>query len=311
MIKTCIKVEGLEKSYEDVHAVRGISFEVQQGMIFGMLGPNGAGKTTTIELLIGLNERSSGHIEILGLDPAKELLKLKKKIGVQLQSSVLFARLSVKELLELYASFYDNPFESEEVIKMVGLEEKADSRFNTLSGGQAHRLAVALAIVPNGEILFLDEPTTGLDPKSRRKLWDALLILKNMGKTIFLTTHFMDEAEVLCDKILIIDYGKIIVSGKPSELIDKHLGGDTIEFFAPDFSKEDLEGLGNLKEVTEIDISNNQKKIVLYSDNYTTTIIELLNYVKNLEKSIDSLQFRKPTLEDLFLKFTGRGIANE
>lgn len=308
MTNKSIKVEGLEKFYGDLKAVDGLSFEVNQGMIFGMLGPNGAGKTTTIETLIGLTNRSGGNIEILGLDPAEELDKLKKRIGFQLQSPALFARLSVKELLDLFASFYRNPLAVEKVIEMVGLESKANDRTNKLSGGQFHRLAVALAIVSNGDVIFLDEPTTGLDPQSRRKLWDTILKLKDMGKTIFLTTHYMDEAETLCDDLLIIDNGKAIAKGSPNELIDQYFGGKTIEFIDPNFKEEDRIGLKNLDGVTQMDYSNEKKNIILYTENYSSTIMELLGYAKNLEKNIENLQFRRPTLEDLFLKITGRGI---
>ena len=311
MSTTIIKVDSLEKRYGENIAVNGISFDVEQGAIFGMLGPNGAGKTTTMETLIGFSKKSGGTIEILGMDPSKDIKKLKKKIGVQLQSSALFMRLSVKELLDLYAGFYDNAFHAEDVIKMVGLEDKVKSRTYTLSGGQQHRLAIALAIITNGDILFLDEPTTGLDPQSRRKLWDTLLNLKKMGKTIFLTTHYMDEAEILCDEIIIIDFGKIIAKGKPSDLIDQYLGGDTIKFLAADFSEEELKGMEHLKGVIQADYSDTNNNVTIYTDNYTTTIIELLNYIKSIEKNIVNLQFRKPTLDDLFIKLTGRGLENE
>lgn len=309
-MSTIIKVDSLEKRYGDNIAVNGVSFEVEKGVIFGMLGPNGAGKTTTIETLIGLSKRSGGTIEILGLDPSKDMKKLKQKVGVQLQSSALFMKLSVKELLELYAGFYDNALSSEDVILMVGLEDKAKSRIYTLSGGQQHRLAIALAIIANGDVLFLDEPTTGLDPQSRRKLWDSLLDLKKVGKTIFLTTHYMDEAEILCDEIIIIDLGKVIAKGKPSDLIDQYLGGDTIKFFADNFNEEELQGMEQLEGVIQADYQDNNN-VTLYTSNYTTTIIELLNYIKKIEKNILNLQFRKPTLDDLFLKLTGRGLENE
>lgn len=310
-MNTVIKVDGLVKRYGETIAVDGISFEIKKGSIFGMLGPNGAGKTTTIETIIGLGKGYGGTVEILGMEPSKNMKNLKERIGVQLQSAALFMRLSVRELLDLYAGFYDNPLGTDEVIGMVGLEDKEKSRVYALSGGQQHRLSIALAIITNGDILFLDEPTTGLDPKSRRKLWDTLLNLKKMGKTIFLTTHYMDEAEVLCDEIIIIDLGKIIARGKPNELIEEYLGGDTIKFLATDFSEKELEEVKNLKGIIQADFHEVNKEVTLYTDNYMTSIIELLNYIKTIDKNIDNLSFRKPTLDDLFLKLTGRGLENE
>ena len=310
-MESIIKVNGLKKRYGDTVAVNGISFEVEKGTIFGMLGPNGAGKSTTIETIIGLTKRTAGDIEIIGMDPSKDLHELKKIIGVQLQSSALFMKLTVKELVNLYASFYDNPYNTEEVIKMVGLEDKINSRTYTLSGGQNHRLSIALAILTNGDIIFLDEPTTGLDPQSRRKLWDTLLDLRTKGKTVFLTTHYMDEAEVLCDEILIIDYGVIIARGKPCQLINQYLGGDTIRFRMNDINEDEIIAFDQLSSVVQSVYDQNKKIVTLYTDSYTTTMIELLNLVKQKDKKIEDLEFRKPTLEDLFIKLTGRGLENE
>ncbi len=311
MVKQGIKVEGLEKKYGDVKVVDGLSFEVEMGMIFGMLGPNGAGKTTTIEMLTGLKERNAGTVEILGYDPAKEADKLKKRIGIQLQFSAYFARLTVKEILELFASFYNNPLGVENVIDMIGLTDKMNARILTLSGGQAHRVAVALAMISNGDIILLDEPTTGLDPKARRKLWEAILRLKDMGKIIFLTTHFMDEAEILCDDLLIIDNGKTIAQGSPNELLNQYFGGKSIEFIAKDFETDDIEKLKKIDGVVELNYNQDRKNIILYTDNSTSTMMELMQYSRKSGKTIDNLQFRKATIEDLFLKITGRGIENE
>lgn len=231
MKEYCLEVNNLKKSFGNLKAVDGISFKVKAGTVFGMLGPNGAGKSTTIEILTGLQNRDQGEIDILGLDLEKDKDLLKEKLGVQLQSPALYEKLTVKEMAELFASFYNNPLSVAEVIGMVGLEDKLHERTENLSGGQRHRLAVALAIIGDKEIIFLDEPTTGLDPQSRRKLWDAINRLKEKGKTIFLTTHYMDEAEKLCDQLLIIDNGRVIAEGSPGSLLDDYLVENTEELF--------------------------------------------------------------------------------
>ena len=231
MNKYCLEVESLKKSFGDLKAVDGISFKVEAGTVFGMLGPNGAGKSTTIEILTGLQKRDQGEIDILGLDIDRDSDLLKAKLGVQLQSPALYEKLTVKEMAELFGSFYEDPLSANEVIEMVGLKDKINERTENLSGGQRHRLAVALAIIGNGEIIFLDEPTTGLDPQSRRKLWDTINLLKKNGKTVFLTTHYMDEAEKLCDQLLIIDNGRVIAEGSPKSLLNEHLVENTEDLF--------------------------------------------------------------------------------
>ena len=310
-MSACIKVDGLKKYYGDVKAVDGISFEVEQGTIFGMLGRNGAGKTTTIETLIGLTDRTGGHIEVLGLDPAQDLEELKERIGVQLQSPVLFSHLTVKETLDLFASFYENPIEPEEVIEMLGLKDKENSIMDSLSGGQFHRVAVALAIISNGDIIFLDEPTTGLDPQARRKVWDTIARLKEKGKTIFLTTHFMDEAEILCDSLVIIDTGKLIAEGSPEDLINQYFAEQTIEFVNSNLDQGLLQGYENLNGVLQLEHYKNKNLVKLHTDDASTTIKELIDFSCKTGNTIEKLQLRKPGLEDLFLKLTGSEIKDE
>lgn len=307
MNEFCLEVKDLKKHFKTIKAVDGISFKVNKGIIFGMLGPNGAGKSTTIESLVGLHARDSGEINILGLDPQKDKEQLKEKLGVQLQSPALFERLKVEELLSLFASFYQDPFPVNKIMEMIGLEEKKNEYTKSLSGGQRHRLAVGLAIVSNGEIIFLDEPTTGLDPQARRKLWEVIFELKKLGKTVFLTTHYMDEAEKLCDQLLIIDHGKVIASGTPANLIKEHFDEDAIEFTNPSFAKEELNKLNNLTNVIDINYNHNNT-ILLYSTNASNTISDLLSFAKKQGKEINDLNLRKPSLEDLFLKLTGRKI---
>ncbi len=216
-----INVKNLTKKYEDTVAVNGISFEVNEGEVFGLLGPNGAGKTTTVEILEGLRKPSSGEATINNLDVSKETKKVKSIIGVQLQSVNFFEELSLSEIVELFADLYSSNVDSNEILDRVGLLKKKDSYFKPLSGGQKQRLSIAVALVNNPKVLFFDEPTTGLDPQARRNMWDLIKSFQKDGKTIVLTTHYMEEAEILCDRVAIIDEGKIIKINSPSNLIDE------------------------------------------------------------------------------------------
>ena len=213
-------VKNLRKSYGEVRAVDGLDLEIRSGECFGLLGPNGAGKTTTIEICEGLLERDSGDLEILGMTWERDAELLKDRLGIQLQDTQLSEKLTVTETLQLFRSFYDAGREVADVIELVQLEEKAKSRVGTLSGGQKQRLAIACALVGDPELLFLDEPTTGLDPQSRRQLWTLIEEFRSTGRTILLTTHYMDEAEKLCDRVAIVDHGHIIALGSPHELIE-------------------------------------------------------------------------------------------
>lgn len=215
-----LAVSGLSKSYGKVRAVDGLDLEVAAGECFGLLGPNGAGKTTTIEICEGLLERDAGSLEILGLSWEKDADKLRRRLGIQLQDTQLSEKLTVTETLHLFRSFYDVGRSVADVVRLVQLEEKANARVGTLSGGQKQRLAIACALVGDPELLFLDEPTTGLDPQSRRQLWTLIDGFRSSGRTIVLTTHYMDEAEKLCDRVAIVDHGHVIAVGSPHELID-------------------------------------------------------------------------------------------
>ena len=215
-----LAVKGLKKSYGDVRAVDGLDLDVKSGECFGLLGPNGAGKTTTIEICEGLLERDSGELEILGMTWERDGDHLRNRLGIQLQDTQLSEKLTVTETLELFRSFYREGRQVEDVIKLVQLEEKSRARVGTLSGGQKQRLAIACALVGDPELLFLDEPTTGLDPQSRRQLWTLIEEFRSTGRTILLTTHYMDEAEKLCDRVAIVDHGHIIALGSPQELMD-------------------------------------------------------------------------------------------
>jgi ABC-2 type transport system ATP-binding protein len=303
-----IRVKGLKKYYGQVKAVDGISFEVKSGSIFGMLGPNGAGKTTTIETLVGLNKKDAGEIEILGYNPDRELEKIKKMVGVQLQSPSLFPRLTVKEIIKLFGSFYPDPLDTREVMERVGLEKKANDQVKSLSGGQRHRLAVGIAMVSNGNIIFLDEPTTGLDPQARRQLWEVISALKGEGKTVFLTTHYMDEAEKLCDFLVIIDRGKVIASGSPAELIRNNFQETAVEFLDPGLTEDEKEKLAELELARRLSYEGEEKHIILYTEEVPKTVKGLLDYSNEIGKPIDDIIVRHASLEDVFLKLTGRGI---
>lgn len=303
-----IQVSGLKKYYGSLKAVDDVSFSVESGTIFGMLGPNGAGKSTTIETLVGLNKRNGGEVTVLGLDPEFNLQELKLRMGVQLQNPSLFPRLTVYEIVKLFARMYPNPLPIGEVIAQVGLSEKVKVQTKALSGGQRHRLAIALAMVSNGEIIFLDEPTTGLDPQARRQLWDLILQLKSRGVTIFLSTHYMEEAEKLCDKLVIIDYGKIIAEGSPSKLINQFFQDQAIEFSDPGFTESEKEEILQLKIAKRLSSEEDKNQIILYTEELSQTLTRLLDYAVQINKPLADLTVRKATLEDVFLKLTGRGI---
>ncbi|MFW6270642.1 MAG: ATP-binding cassette domain-containing protein [Bacillota bacterium] len=309
MSKLSINVNGLKKNFGTIKAIDGITFKVKSGSVFGMLGPNGAGKTTTIETLVGLYERDGGEVKVLGLDPERDLQKLKSRIGVQLQSPSLFPRLTVKEILKLFASFYPNPLGVNDVISRVGLEKKQKERVKTLSGGQRHRLAVGLAMISNGELVFLDEPTTGLDPQARRQLWEVVLGLKENGVTVFLTTHYMEEAEKLCDQLVIIDQGKVIANDSPSNLIETYFKEKAVEFNNPGFTESEKQKLGQFSFTSKITYEEKNGEIIMYTENISRAISELMSFSDEINKDIEDFVVRQPTLDDVFLKLTGKGIG--
>lgn len=301
-----IAVNDLHKSYGTTKAVDGLSFSVAPGEIFGMLGPNGAGKSTTLEIIIGLRRYDGGHVEVLGLDPQQQPMLVKSRIGVQLQTIDLFPRLTVREVIHLFASFAVNPRDPADVIAEVGLTERSHVRIKELSGGQLQRVGVAIALVSNGDILFLDEPTSALDPQSRRQIWDVLLGIKRQGKTIFLTTHFMDEAQKLCDRVAIVDRGQVIAIGTPRELIEQHTQESALEFVQPRLAGD--QRLLQLTGVTRMESS--PEGITLYTKEMTQTISDLMQLAATLEIPLDEFRIRQASLEDVFLKLTGRRIRN-
>ncbi|HHV62610.1 MAG TPA: ABC transporter ATP-binding protein [Firmicutes bacterium] len=299
-----IIASGLRKAYGNVRAVDGLDLRVEAGQVFGMLGPNGAGKTTTVEILVGLRDRDSGNVSVLGYDPGRQGREVKWRIGVQLQSYGLYPRLTVREVVRLFASFYRNTLPVDEVIERVGLTAKANTIVKALSGGQAQRLAVALAMVNDADLIFLDEPTTGLDPQARRGLWDVIRNMKDRGKTVFLTTHYMDEAERLCDTVAVVDHGKVIALDSPSRLISEHFQEQAVEF--SNSISNDREKFQSLPGVSRAQFDG--EKATLYTKDVTRTIAALMELAQRDGIPIDDVIVRRATLEDVFLKLTGRRI---
>jgi ABC-2 type transport system ATP-binding protein len=311
-----IEVEGLVKRYGDHVAVNGIRFEVMKGEVFGLLGPNGAGKTTTMEMIEGLRLPDSGSAKVAGFDTRKDLNKVKEVIGVQLQSTSLFDLLKVNEIAQMYASFYKKTVPIGPLLEEVLLKEKLNDRVKNLSGGQKQRLAIALALVNDPQIIFLDEPTTGLDPQARRTLWDIILRLKERGKTIVLSTHYMDEAHILCDRICLMDRGEIVALDTPRNLVLNLQSDSAIEFRVPALeAAAELERqafiklLGSFKGVKKADIRKDV--YVLYTDHLQSSLLDLIQQAAERSIEFADLQTRTATLEDVFIHKTGRSLREE
>ena len=301
-----IEVQGLCKSYGDLKAVQNISFTVVKGEVFGMLGPNGAGKTTTMEIVEGLRESDSGSVEVLGLNIKRESRHIKARIGVQLQTTALYPYLTVSEVLDLFGSFFPRALPVSQLLSLVKLEDSRRKLCTHLSGGQQQRLSVALALVNDPEILFLDEPTAGLDPQARHSIWEVVEFARQREKTVFLTTHYMEEAERLCDRVAIIDYGQIIATDRPEGLITQNFREEAIEFdLAHRIEKEELGGLAG---ATDVVMENG--KVTVYSTLVPSTISALLELAKKRNVQLADLRVHRATLEDVFLKLTGRRIRD-
>lgn len=307
-----IAVENLVKTYPGregpVEAVRGLSLEIRRGECFGLLGPNGAGKTTTVEILEGLGQATSGRVEVLGMTWDRDEDRLRARIGVTLQETRLPDHSTVYEMARLFRSFYPQGIEPEEVLERVALTGKANSYVETLSGGQQRRLAVALALVGDPELLFFDEPTTGLDPQSRRQLWDVIRELQGRGRTTVLTTHYMDEAERLCDRVAIVDQGKVIALGSPRELISR-LGGDHIVEFAVAGVNPEPESFAALTSVRTSRREGDGYALTVSEPH--RTIPELLTILAGQGHELARLTTRQASLEDVFVSLTGRHLRDD
>ncbi|HYX89793.1 MAG TPA: ABC transporter ATP-binding protein [Gaiellaceae bacterium] len=275
---TAISVRGLRKSYGAVEALRGIDFDVARGEVFGLLGPNGAGKTTTVEILEGYRSRDGGEVEVLGIDPTAARGDWRERIGVVLQSSAMYETLTVSEMLSLFAGYYAQPRPVDEVVELVGLREKRDERVRRLSGGQRRRLDLGLALVGDPELIFLDEPTTGFDPRARRQAWETIRSLRGLGKTILLTTHYLDEAEQLSDRVAVLREGRIVAEGTPAEL--------------------------TRTPATEISWRENGELKVETTREPTRILHELTSRAVAAGRELEELEVRRPSLEDIYLELT-------
>jgi ABC-2 type transport system ATP-binding protein len=307
MTEPVIAVDALEKSYGSVRAVDAISFEVAEGEIFGVVGPNGAGKTTTIECLEGLRAPDGGQVRVLGLDPRRDGDALRERIGAQLQQSALPARLRVGEAMRLFASFYVHPLDPELILEGLGLADRKKVAFADLSGGQRQRLSIALALVGDPQLVFFDELTSGLDPQARHATWDLVRDVRAKGKTVFMTTHYMEEAERLCDRVMIIDAGRIVGLDTPAALV-RALGAEQRVAFGVDGMTDDV--LGALRAIPGVErVEHSGGRVVVYgqSDRLLTPILEVL---QEAHLSFHDLQTEQPNLEDVFLALTGREMQD-
>jgi len=304
-----VSIHGLRKFYGDTRAVDGLDLEIRTGECFGLLGPNGAGKTTTVEICEGLNQPDSGTVTILGRQWATDAADLRPRIGVSLQETQLAEKLTVEETLRLFRSFYHGGPTVDTVIGQVQLNEKRRSRVGQLSGGQKQRMALACALVGDPELLFLDEPTTGLDPQSRRQLWDLIEQFKAQGRTVLLTTHYMEEAERLCDRVAIVDHGRVIALGTPCELIASLGSEHVVEFTLLDGKSPDdneLRALGGVHAVRRTG-----ERIFLEISQLHETLPPLLNMLERLGTGFAELRTHTATLEDVFVSLTGRSLREE
>jgi len=307
---SALRVRQLRKSYKDVVAVDGLDLAVQAGECFGLLGPNGAGKTTTVEICEGLTAPDSGDVEVLGQRWSSNAPQLRQRLGIQLQDTQLSEKLTVLETVRLFRSFFRQGAETSEVIARVQLEEKQKSRVGDLSGGQKQRLALACALVGDPDFLFLDEPTTGLDPQARRQLWELIEEFKRSGRTILLTTHYMDEAERLCDRVAIIDHGREIALGTPRELIAATCAEQMVEFTAGSASKAlDVPALRRIEGVRDVRTENGA--VLLQVTELHTSVPALLAELTRQNVSLTELRTHSATLEDVFVNLTGRHLRDE
>ena len=306
MASAILQVENLVKRYGDVEAVRDVSFNVEEGEVFGLLGPNGAGKTTTVEILEGLRNPDGGRVSVCGLDPQQSPQELKHEIGAALQSTSLPDKIRVMEALRLFASFYKRRRRLEDLLERFGLEEKRNAFYSQLSGGQKQRLALAMALVNDPKLLFFDEPTAGLDPQVRREIYDIIEELRRDKKTIVMTTHYIEEAERLCDRVAIIDHGRAIAYGTPRELKARSGGTTRIEVrLSKPESNGTLKSLEGVVDAREIDGA-----YVLHSQRSPQTIVSLVKHLESQGNELVSLEIATPSLEDVFIELTGRRLRD-
>ena len=303
-----IYVRGLRKAYGTFEAVKGIDFEVRPGEVFGLLGPNGAGKTSTVEILEGLRPRSGGEVRVLDLDPDRQKKQLKDRIGACLQATNLPDKITVLEALDFFGSLYSRKSDTGALLKRLQLEDKKDAGYATLSGGQKQRLALALALINDPQMLFLDEPTTGLDPQVRLEIRDLIEELRADKRTILMTTHYIEEAERLCDRVAIIDAGQIIAIGSPRELQEKSVNQSAIEVRVSQPLKDPA--LPQWPEAIRTVVSDDLQGIIVYSKRPARTLVEMVKWIDTQGLELDDVRLSRPTLEDVFIELTGKKLRD-
>jgi ABC-2 type transport system ATP-binding protein len=301
-----IQVEALRKSYGSFPAVKGIDFEVRAGEVFGLLGPNGAGKTTTVEILEGLRSRTGGRVSVLGCDPGVQTRQLKDRVGVCLQATNLQEKLKIREAMELFAAFYTRTVDGDQLLKRLQLWEKRDTQYAKLSGGQKQRLALALALLNDPQVLFLDEPSAGLDPQARLEIHELVLDLRREQRTILMTTHYIEEAEKLCDRVAIVDEGRVVALGTPREIQEKALAHCTIEI-------ELATPLGELapprwEEAGQITVDQAGRKIAVTTGHPARIVVEMVKWLDEKGVELADIRIKRPSLEDAFIELTGKSL---
>ena len=306
MTAASVHVRGLTKSYGSFEAVKGIDFEIFPGEVFGLLGPNGAGKTSTVEILEGLRPRNGGDVEVLGVDPGRETKQLKDRIGVCLQATNLPDRITVREAVRLFASLYSRTVDGDALLKRLMLWEKRDAAYGKLSGGQKQRLAIALALVNDPQMLFLDEPSAGLDPQARLEIHVLMQELRREQRTILLTTHYIEEAEKLCDRVAIVDEGRIVAMGTPEEIRSRTLGQARVEVRCE-------RPLGDVEpplwaDADPAQISADRLTVVVSTRKPARTLVDLVRWIDQLGIELADVQLRRPSLEDVFIELTGKSL---
>jgi ABC-2 type transport system ATP-binding protein len=303
-----IYVRGLRKSYGSFEAIKGIDFEVRPGEVFGLLGPNGAGKTSTVEILEGLRPRSAGEVRVLEFDPDRQKKQLKDRIGACLQATNLPDKITVREALDFFGSLYSRKSDTDALLKRLQLEDKKDAGYATLSGGQKQRLALALALINDPQMLFLDEPTTGLDPQVRLEIRDLIEELRADKRTILMTTHYIEEAERLCDRVAIIDAGQIIAMGTPRELQEKSANQSAIEVKISRPLKDS--SLPQWPEAVRTIVSADLQVITVYSKRPARTLVDMVKWIDSQGLELDDVRLNRPTLEDVFIELTGKKLRD-
>jgi ABC-2 type transport system ATP-binding protein len=305
-VENPIQVAGLKKSYGPLEAVKGLDFEVHAGEVFALLGPNGAGKTTTVEILEGLRKRSDGRVTVLGYDPEVQTLQLKDRVGVCLQQTNLQEKIRVREAMELFGSLYTRTIDTADLLKRLQLWEKREAQYSQLSGGQKQRLALALALLNDPQVLFLDEPSAGLDPQARLEIHELVQDLRREQRTILLTTHYIEEAEKLCDRVAIVDEGRIIAIGTPREIQERTLANSVIEI---ECAQPIIDGsLPKWQDAEKISLDDRRTRISVVSRRPARTIVEMVKWLDDKGLELADIRIKRPSLEDAFIELTGKSL---